>query len=113
LLPLDLAAAARPTTPPWLPRAPSPAAVRIPAPAAAFKRPSLLTPAETPSERLHREIPAILSVSDKTGLVEFGRQLNALGVEMIASGGTAKALRDAGFAVKYDRPTTSAARSAP
>ena len=42
---------------------------------------------------------AILSVSDKAGLVDFGRKLHGLGVEMIASGGTAKALRDAGLPV--------------
>ena len=42
---------------------------------------------------------ALLSVSDKTGLVELGRGLAALGVELVASGGTATALRDAGLAV--------------
>jgi phosphoribosylaminoimidazolecarboxamide formyltransferase/IMP cyclohydrolase len=42
---------------------------------------------------------AILSVFDKTGLVEFARGLDALGWTLLASGGTAKALRDAGLAV--------------
>jgi phosphoribosylaminoimidazolecarboxamide formyltransferase/IMP cyclohydrolase len=42
---------------------------------------------------------ALLSVSDKTGLVDFARGLAALGVELVASGGTARALRDAGLAV--------------
>ncbi len=42
---------------------------------------------------------ALLSVSDKTGLVEFARGLVRLGVEIVASGGTASALRDAGLAV--------------
>jgi phosphoribosylaminoimidazolecarboxamide formyltransferase/IMP cyclohydrolase len=42
---------------------------------------------------------ALLSVSDKTGLVDFARGLAALGVELVASGGTAGALRDAGLAV--------------
>src|SRR5262249_61134541 len=42
---------------------------------------------------------ALLSVSDKTGLVELARGLAAQGVELVASGGTAKALRDAGLAV--------------
>ena len=46
---------------------------------------------------------AILSVSDKTGLVAFGTALHGLGVEMIASGGSAKTLRDAGLPVKYGR----------
>jgi phosphoribosylaminoimidazolecarboxamide formyltransferase/IMP cyclohydrolase len=42
---------------------------------------------------------ALLSVSDKTGLIDFGRGLSELGVELIASGGTAGALREAGLAV--------------
>ena len=42
---------------------------------------------------------ALLSVSDKSGLVAFGRGLAELGVELVASGGTAGALRDAGLAV--------------
>ena len=42
---------------------------------------------------------ALLSVSDKTGLVELGRGLAELGVELVASGGTAGALRDAGLDV--------------
>ena len=43
---------------------------------------------------------AILSVTDKSGLVDFARQLSALGVELISTGGTAKLLRDSGIAVK-------------
>ncbi len=43
---------------------------------------------------------ALLSVSDKTGLVELARALAAHGVELLSTGGTAKALRDAGLAVK-------------
>ena len=43
---------------------------------------------------------AILSVTDKTGLVEFARRLSAQGVELISTGGTAKLLRDSGVAVK-------------
>src|SRR5580693_1840888 len=43
---------------------------------------------------------AILSVTDKTGLVEFARKLSALGVELISTGGTAKQLRDSGIMVK-------------
>ncbi len=42
---------------------------------------------------------ALLSVSDKAGLVEFARALSAMGVKLISTGGTAKALRDAGLAV--------------
>jgi len=43
---------------------------------------------------------ALLSVTDKTGLVEFARALKGFGVELISTGGTAKALRDAGLDVK-------------
>ena len=43
---------------------------------------------------------AILSVTDKTGLVEFARQLAALKVELVSTGGTAKLLREAGITVK-------------
>src|SRR5437868_8686935 len=42
----------------------------------------------------------LLSVTDKTGVVEFARGLTALGAELISTGGTAKLLRDAGIAVK-------------
>ncbi len=42
---------------------------------------------------------ALLSVSDKSGLVEFARELQALGVELISTGGTARALREAGLPV--------------
>ncbi len=40
---------------------------------------------------------ALLSVSDKSGLVDFAKVLVAAGVELISTGGTAKALRDAGI----------------
>jgi phosphoribosylaminoimidazolecarboxamide formyltransferase/IMP cyclohydrolase len=43
---------------------------------------------------------ALLSVSDKSGLVELGKALAGWGVELVSTGGTAKALRDAGLAVK-------------
>jgi phosphoribosylaminoimidazolecarboxamide formyltransferase / IMP cyclohydrolase len=43
---------------------------------------------------------ALLSVSDKTGLAELGKALAAKGVELVSTGGTAKALRDAGLTVK-------------
>ncbi|WP_088310373.1 bifunctional phosphoribosylaminoimidazolecarboxamide formyltransferase/IMP cyclohydrolase [Novosphingobium sp. B 225] len=43
---------------------------------------------------------ALLSVSDKTGLTELGQALSARGVELVSTGGTAKALRDAGLTVK-------------
>src|SRR6202034_801831 len=43
---------------------------------------------------------AILSVTDKTGLVDFARKLSAFGVELVSTGGTAKLLRESGIAVK-------------
>ncbi|HWJ22189.1 MAG TPA: bifunctional phosphoribosylaminoimidazolecarboxamide formyltransferase/IMP cyclohydrolase, partial [Gemmatimonadaceae bacterium] len=43
---------------------------------------------------------ALLSVSDKSGLVDFARGLTALGWELISTGGTARALREAGLAVR-------------
>ncbi len=43
---------------------------------------------------------ALLSVSDKTGLVELGQALAARGVDLVSTGGTAKALRDAGLPVR-------------
>lgn len=44
---------------------------------------------------------ALLSVSDKTGIVELGKFLSENGVEIISTGGTMKALRDAGVPVTY------------
>jgi phosphoribosylaminoimidazolecarboxamide formyltransferase/IMP cyclohydrolase len=43
---------------------------------------------------------ALLSVTDKTGLVEFAQVLAGFGVELVSTGGTARALREAGLAVK-------------
>jgi phosphoribosylaminoimidazolecarboxamide formyltransferase/IMP cyclohydrolase len=43
---------------------------------------------------------ALLSVSDKEGLVEFARSLRDFGVEILSTGGTAKALREAGIEVR-------------
>ena len=43
---------------------------------------------------------ALLSVSDKTGLVELGQSLAAHDVELVSTGGTAKVLRDAGLTVR-------------
>ena len=42
---------------------------------------------------------ALLSVSDKTGLIDFARALDARGVQILSTGGSAKALRDAGLSV--------------
>jgi phosphoribosylaminoimidazolecarboxamide formyltransferase/IMP cyclohydrolase len=43
---------------------------------------------------------ALLSVSDKTGLIDLGRALAAMGVELLSTGGSAAALRKAGLAVR-------------
>ena len=47
----------------------------------------------------HRARRALISVSDKSGIVELGRALSALGIEILSTGGTAKLLADAGVAV--------------
>ena len=43
---------------------------------------------------------ALISVSDKTGIIEFAQQLKTLNVEIISTGGTAQTLRDAGIDVR-------------
>ena len=50
---------------------------------------------------------ALLSVSDKTGIVELGKFLSEKGVEIISTGGTMKALRDAGVPVTYVSDVTA------
>ncbi len=42
---------------------------------------------------------ALISVSDKTGVIELGHRLHAAGVEIVSSGGTARTLSDAGISV--------------
>src|SRR6516164_4970442 len=51
------------------------------------------------TERLRRVSRALISVSDKSGVVEFARALAAEGIELISTGGTRKALADAGLPV--------------
>ncbi len=55
---------------------------------------------ETNHEALRPIRRALLSVSDKTGLVEFARVLRDSNVELLSTGGTATALRDAGLEVR-------------
>jgi phosphoribosylaminoimidazolecarboxamide formyltransferase/IMP cyclohydrolase len=43
---------------------------------------------------------ALLSVTDKTGLIDFARVLASFGVDLVSTGGTARALREAGLAVR-------------
>ena len=54
-------------------------------------------PTVNPAKRIRR---ALLSVTDKTGLVEFAQVLAGFGVELVSTGGTARALREAGLEVK-------------
>jgi phosphoribosylaminoimidazolecarboxamide formyltransferase/IMP cyclohydrolase len=65
--------------------------------------PGSATPAPQPDATLGSTVStlrrALLSVTDKSGLVELGRALVARGVELVASGGTAAALRDAALAI--------------
>src|SRR5712692_4467011 len=55
---------------------------------------------ETNNHGLVKIRRALISVSDKTGIVEFARELKRFGVEIISTGGTAKTLRDAGLEVR-------------
>jgi phosphoribosylaminoimidazolecarboxamide formyltransferase/IMP cyclohydrolase len=52
-----------------------------------------------PNDSPRRVARALLSVSDKAGLVELAKDLDGLGVELVASGGTATAIREAGLPV--------------
>src|SRR3954453_16820715 len=49
---------------------------------------------------LRRITRALLSVSDKSGLIDFARALSSHGIELISTGGTAKAITDAGLNVR-------------
>src|ERR1700685_2038814 len=51
------------------------------------------------TEHLRRASRVLISVSDKTGIVEFARALTGYGIELISTGGTRKTLSDAGLAV--------------
>ena len=52
------------------------------------------------TEQLRRVTRALLSVSDKTGLIDFAKALADQGVELVSTGGTAKAIAAAGLQVK-------------
>jgi phosphoribosylaminoimidazolecarboxamide formyltransferase/IMP cyclohydrolase len=56
-----------------------------------------VSPNASPTKQIRR---ALLSVTDKTGLVDFARVLACFGVELVSTGGTATALRAAGLSVK-------------
>jgi phosphoribosylaminoimidazolecarboxamide formyltransferase / IMP cyclohydrolase len=57
----------------------------------------MIEPAAPGAVRVRR---ALLSVSEKTGLVDFARGLSELGIELVSTGGTARALADAGIPVR-------------
>src|SRR5688572_29279739 len=59
-------------------------------------------PFPLPSSRfpVFRMPRALISVSDKSGIVDFARRLADMGWELISTGGTSKALREAGLAPK-------------
>src|SRR5207237_9451025 len=63
-------------------------------------RRSLRLPDHAMTERFRRISRALLSVSDKTGLVAFARALAERGVELVSTGGTARALDEAGLTVR-------------
>jgi phosphoribosylaminoimidazolecarboxamide formyltransferase/IMP cyclohydrolase len=65
--------------------------------AKALKGSGIVIPEVISVKRIRR---ALLSVTDKTGLVEFAQVLTGFGVELFSTGGTARALREAGLAVK-------------
>ena len=52
------------------------------------------------AEQIQRVTRALLSVSDKSGLIDFARALADLGVDLISTGGTSRALSEAGLAVR-------------
>src|SRR5580704_13537886 len=51
------------------------------------------------TDRLRRATRALISVSDKTGVVDFARALSGFGIELVSTGGTRKTLSEAGLAV--------------
>ena len=42
----------------------------------------------------------LISVTDKTGIIDFARELSGMGAELISTGGTARAMRESGVPVK-------------
>ena len=52
------------------------------------------------TDQLRRVTRALLSVSDKNGLIDFAKALSSHGIELISTGGTAKAIADAGLKVR-------------
>ena len=62
-----------------------------------------------PQTMLHLTLAAaIISVYDKTGLLDLAKGLIKQNVRLLASGGTAKMIRESGMAVEYAMPSQSA-----
>jgi len=62
---------------------------------------SAQTPAQTPAQTGLKPIRrALLSVTDKSGLVDFARALSSFNVELVSTGGTARTLREAGLPIR-------------
>jgi phosphoribosylaminoimidazolecarboxamide formyltransferase / IMP cyclohydrolase len=59
-----------------------------------------VTSKNIPAPDLRKVKRALLSVSDKSGLIEFAKRLAALGIELVSTGGTRKTIADAGIAVR-------------
>src|SRR4051812_17959503 len=55
--------------------------------------------ARSQARQMKATMQALISVSDKTGVLDFARELHALGVTLLSTGGTAKLLADAGLPV--------------
>jgi phosphoribosylaminoimidazolecarboxamide formyltransferase/IMP cyclohydrolase len=71
--------------------------ITVPAQQETKTQPETKAPEKTGLKPIRR---ALLSVTDKTGLIEFARALASHSVELVSTGGTARALRDAGLAVQ-------------
>jgi phosphoribosylaminoimidazolecarboxamide formyltransferase/IMP cyclohydrolase len=52
------------------------------------------------TEHLRRALRALISISDKSGMIEFARALAGYGIELVSTGGTRKTLSDAGLTVR-------------
>src|SRR5262245_48211309 len=73
---------------------------RVKSPACEFRLARFHDNVPPMTNNLRRIARALISVSDKAGLIEFARALATHGVELISTGGTRKALADAGLAVR-------------
>jgi len=71
-----------------------------PAQVAGLTRPIILTTTPAMTNNLRRISRALISVSEKAGLIDFARALVDHGVELVSTGGTARALAAAGLAVR-------------